>query len=651
MSNRERRSVSLGRHRDRGSRDTIRPVEEDLSTRHNISNFLLTLQRIQASEEENRLLRKENQLLRQRTRTSRLSSSSFRGHNDAPEQTILPDEEDKIIAADVKRNSLMFVGDSIPSTGEHAALEAQYKKLQADFDTVKEFLKHLFQHALTMSSPDGVKVAYKDKENTDINTYNPSQSKQLEHSLHDIHGQISQLRNSQDRQQIKMEQVQQALDNVLCQSSVRNDVTMRLVRQQDKLKEISKHTSFLEAQLMSVTASHRQAEERLRQTSVIGQKLETFIATSNKNLKGNTKDELNKITEQINLVSRRTSLCSCKMSCIGQLINHIVTASSHGQTLLDTKPPAEVVEAMSKLERLIGSDWHRLGRMLGLNSDCLDDIGKFTNFDLTSRVEKVIKCWVKYIKGANAEGLRQGLDKMDRDVFLITEQPVCKEWTQLPPEVITYCVAHLVDTPSVISQLGDLGILSQDSRSFILGASQEHRRAGRLLQSVVYMGTQALAQLTAVLDRLHQCSVANKIRGCLPMNDSKSFTLDHNNTYTPTKPSPNDISLTITPSKTSTPLNSKTAEKQPRKKRSRSLFARKNKLRDSEPDSEIAVEIQGDYNYYYPAVNLNALNTTTSSGSGSSSGFKDETRRDTRRQYGRLHHGNRASQASDEVIV
>lgn len=84
----------------------------------------------QASEEENRLLRKENQLLRQRTRTSRLSSSSFRGHNDAPEQTILPDEEDKIIAADVKRNSLMFVGDSIPSTGEHAALEAQYKKLQ-----------------------------------------------------------------------------------------------------------------------------------------------------------------------------------------------------------------------------------------------------------------------------------------------------------------------------------------------------------------------------------------------------------------------------------------------------------------------------------------------------------------------------------------
>lgn len=58
--------------------------------------------------------------------------------------------------------------------------------------------------------------------------------------------------------------------------------------------------------------------------------------------------------------------------------------------------------------------------MLGLNSDCLDDIGKFTNFDLTSRVEKVIKCWVKYIKGANAEGLRQGLDKMDRDVFLIT---------------------------------------------------------------------------------------------------------------------------------------------------------------------------------------------------------------------------------------
>lgn len=57
--------------------------------------------------------------------------------------------------------------------------------------------------------------------------------------------------------------------------------------------------------------------------------------------------------------------------------------------------------------------------MLGLGPDCLDDIGKFTNFDLTSRVEKVIITWARQSRGASAEGLRLGLDKMDRDVLLI----------------------------------------------------------------------------------------------------------------------------------------------------------------------------------------------------------------------------------------
>ncbi|KAH9523189.1 hypothetical protein Btru_066051 [Bulinus truncatus] len=298
-NNRERRSVSLGRHRDRGSRDTSKQPqpEDDWSTRHNISNFLLTLQRVQASEEENRNLRKENQILRQRNRNSRLSSSSFRGHNSSDtsiEQTLLPDDEDQVIAANVKRNSLMFVGDQVPTTPEHAALEVQYKKLQQDFETVKEFLKHLFQHALTMSS-DGRSNLKDDTDKVDINTYNPGQSKQLEQSLYDIHGQINQIRNSQDRQQIKMEQVQQALDNVLCQSSVRNDVTMRIVRQQDKLKEITKHSNYLETQLMSTTISLRQAEEKIRQTALLGQALEALVGTNAKNLKGNTKDELNKL--------------------------------------------------------------------------------------------------------------------------------------------------------------------------------------------------------------------------------------------------------------------------------------------------------------------------------------------------------------------
>ena len=44
---------------------------------------------------------------------------------------IVRDAEDEKIAADVKRNSLLFVGDALPASSlEHAALEAQYKKLQ-----------------------------------------------------------------------------------------------------------------------------------------------------------------------------------------------------------------------------------------------------------------------------------------------------------------------------------------------------------------------------------------------------------------------------------------------------------------------------------------------------------------------------------------
>ena len=66
-----------------------------------------------------------------------------------------------------------------------------------------------------------------------------------------------------------------------------------------------------------------------------------------------------------------------------------------------------------------GSDWHRLGRLLGLNSDDLEEIGKFKNFDLTSRVEKVIFRWVKVTKEAGVEDLRLALDKMDRNLELV----------------------------------------------------------------------------------------------------------------------------------------------------------------------------------------------------------------------------------------
>lgn len=104
-----------------------------------------------------------------------------------------------------------------------------------------------------------------------------------------------------------------------------------------------------------------------------------------------------------------------------------------------------------------------------------------------------------------------------------------------------------------------------------------------------------------------------------------------------------------TSSKSTTPTNGKPPEKQ-RKKRSRSLFTRKNKLRDSEVDSELAVDLQGEYNYYYPAMNMNALNA--------SSGSEDSGRREyllppgpDRRQYGRQGHPNHVSNTSDEVIV
>ncbi|XP_013074684.2 uncharacterized protein LOC106061158 [Biomphalaria glabrata] len=663
MSNRERRSVSLGRHRDRGSRDPIsrdpsRPAEEDWSTRHNISNFLLTLQRVQTSEEENRQLRKENQILRQRNRNSRLSSSSFRGHNlsdTSVEQTILPDDEDQVIAANVKRNSLLFVGDPMATSPEHAALEVQYKKLQQDFEAVKDFLKHLFQHALTMSSSDTKSSMKEDTDKADINTYNPAHSKQLEHSLQDIHGQINQIRNSQDRQQIKMEQVQQALDNVLCQSSVRNDVTMRIVRQQDKLKEITKHASFLENQLMSVTTSLRQAEEKIRQVALLGQALETLIATNNKHLKGNTKEELSKLAEQINLLGKRTVTYNIKIQPVEQLVSHVISAASSGQNLIDTKPPAEVMDTMSKLERLIGSDWHRLGRMLSLTTDSLDDIGKFTNFDLTSKVEKVMMSWVKTTKGTTAENLRQGLDKMDRDVLLITEHPLSKEWVQLPPDVSTYCIAHLLDVPNVVNQLSGQGVLSQECRAFILSACQEHRQAARLLQSVVYMGVQALVSLSATLDRCKQNMVANKIRACLPsvngntkipnlMNDLKPT---ENSNFQTSRPTPGK-----TPDKMSVPDTPKSKEKQPRKKRSRSLFTRKNKLRDSEPDAEAAIDMSAEYNYYYPAINLNVVNSTTSSSESGNSNERNHHKEEKQRQYGRLNlKGNRTSRASTEVVV
>ncbi len=58
--------------------------------------------------------------------------------------------------------------------------------------------------------------------------------------------------------------------------------------------------------------------------------------------------------------------------------------------------------------------------MLGLTSDCLEEIGKFTNFDLTSRVEKVVVSWARFTRGVGVHALREALEKMDRDVLLIT---------------------------------------------------------------------------------------------------------------------------------------------------------------------------------------------------------------------------------------
>lgn len=55
-------------------------------------------------------------------------------------------------------------------------------------------------------------------------------------------------------------QVQLALDNVLCQSSVRNDVTMRIVRQQDKMRELNRHANYLESQLSDTMVELRQAQ-------------------------------------------------------------------------------------------------------------------------------------------------------------------------------------------------------------------------------------------------------------------------------------------------------------------------------------------------------------------------------------------------------
>ncbi|XP_012940434.1 uncharacterized protein LOC101845785 [Aplysia californica] len=667
MSRRERRSVSLGRHRDRTARDPHKPIEEDLSTRHNISNFLLTLQRVQAAEEENRQLRKENQLLRQRARSSRLSSASFRDstyqHNTSSSDdavSIQPGAEDEMIAAETKRNSLIFVGDAVPSSPEHAALEAQYKRLQEDFDTVKEFLKHLFQHALAISSSGSESLALSkdggEKEAYDVNTYNPAQSKQLERNLEDIHGQISQLRNSQDQQQVKMEQVHQALDNVLCQSSVRNDVTMRIVRQQDKMREMTRHVTFLESHLMTAMKSLRQAEERLRQSSDISHNLSHFVAINSKHLKGNTKDDLSKLADQLSGLSKRSGSCTCKMSAVSKLLSQVSAAVQRGETLGDSKPPADIVDSMSKLERLVGSDWHRLGRMLGLSSDSLEDIGKFTNFDLTSRVEKVLISWVKQTRGAGAESLRQALDKMDRDILLLAESPVCKDWFQLPSDVITFSSTHVIDVQTITNFLANQGVIGQDTRSFILGSPQEHRRAARMLQTVVFMGLQALYILCAALERHNQNVVASKIRGCLPSNclsedvngksDVHSQTLQSSSPKLSSKTVYSGSNTLTTPpshsgktpsssssSKSQTP-NSKSNEKQ-RKKRSRSLFTRKNKLRDTEADYDHGFDAQGEF--YYPALNMNVhSHNYSSSTSGESGKRSDETPTSGRqKQYGR----------------
>ncbi|RUS86821.1 hypothetical protein EGW08_005417 [Elysia chlorotica] len=721
MSRRERRSVSLGRSsRDRAPRDLSRGpagLEDgsEVSTRHNISNYLLTLQRLQASEEENQHLRKENDLLRHRTRSARLSSSSFRTEG-SPHQLssgstamgssttssngsggggggggsssvnsssiIMRDAEDEKIAADVKRNSLLFVGDALPATSlEHAALEAQYKKLQEDFETVKEFLKHLFQHALSMSSSSSANsfvdhtlpLKGGNKGDRDINSCSPLPSKQLERSLDDIHGQISQLKNSQDQQQGRMEQVQRALDNVLCQSSVRNDVTMRIVRQSDKMKELSKHASFLENQLAAAQSTVRQAEERSRQALAIGQDMERFVSTSGRLLKGNSKEELSKLGGRMLRLGRRCSTRNCKMESLSNLMGHVTTSVSEGKGFSESRPPADVVDVMSKLERLIGSDWHRLGRVLGLPSETLEDVGKFTNFDLTSRVEKVVISWIKFNpRSACAEAFRQGLERMDRDASLLAEQPLVKEWQQLPPEVVAYVIAHMVDAPSLVTELCGLGVVSADNRDFILGVQHEQRRTSRLMQSVVYMGTQALELWCTALDQLNQTQVAARIRDCLPSKQNSSniqpsfLTLDLNNRPTNRLVKSNNISayrdahrdsgsMTLTSSSsfhsstpsaahinrlqtsssssfaTASPASKSAsgtvsssrpaAEKPQRKKRSRSLFTRKNKLRDTEPDPYsvdgtedglsdagfTSAAPQAQYNYYHPGINMNAL--------------------------------------------
>ncbi|GFO10617.1 hypothetical protein PoB_003712200 [Plakobranchus ocellatus] len=733
MSRRERRSVSLGRYRDRAPREVSRgpPGNEDspeVSTRHNISNYLLTLQRLQASEDENQHLRKENELLRQRTRSSRLSSASFRIENSPHQLTnttmsssttssngsgsggggssvnnsnvILRDAEDEKIAADVKRNSLLFVGDALPATSvEHAALEAQYKKLQEDFETVKEFLKHLFQHALSMSSSTssssfaGNTLPLKggNKADRDINSCSPFPSKQLERSLDDINGQISQLKSSQDQQQVRMEQVQQALDNVLCQSSVRNDVTMRIVRQSDKMKELSRQASFLESQLAAAQLSVRQAEEKSRVATNMGQDVEKFVSTNGRILKGNAKDELNKLAERLARLGKFTPTCNCKVAAINNLMNHVTASVAMGKGFAESRPPADVVDAMSKLERLIGSDWHRLGRMLGLPADTLEDVGKFTNFDLTSRVEKVVTSWARlYPRNACAEALKQGLEKMDRDALLLSEQPLCKEWQQLPPEIVAYVIAHIVDTPSLVTELCGHGVISADNRGFILGLPQEHRRASRLLHSVVYMGIDALLLWCAALDQLNQTQLATRVRGCLPskQNSSSSYpaflTLDLNNrpssrlgkttnvsasrhaqkdsgsktltssssfhssssssatTVNHLQSSLNSSIVTSSSSKstspaggTATPNSRPPTEKQQRKKRSRSLFTRKNKLRDTDPDpptvdtaddvfSEAgfgSITPQAYYNYYHPGINVNVLTSSRESNGDRGRGY------------------------------
>lgn len=102
-------------------------------------------------------------------------------------------------------------------------------------------------------------------------------------------------------------------------------------------------------------------------------------------------------------------------------------------------------------------------------------------------------------------------------------------------------------------------------------------------------------------------------------------------------------------SKPSSKLSSSTKPgEKPRKKRSRSLFSRKNKLRDNEVESESAVDAQDEYNYYYPAANLNAVSDARENHAK----LEDlPPPGPNRRHYDRQVRSNQVSNSSKEVIV